>query len=182
MTLIDRAIETAFRAHKNQVRKGTDIPYVTHPVAVGIMLARAGCGEEVIAAGILHDSMEDTGMSLGEIREEFGERVASIVEGVSERDKSLPWEVRKAHTIESLKTAPLEVRLVACADKLHNVRTIARDYGKLGEQVWQRFNRGKEQQAWYYREIVKALCTGSDAVDSAPLFQELKKEVEKLFG
>src|SRR5438045_7386901 len=98
--MIDLAIEVAARAHYGQVRKGTDIPYISHPYAVGMMLARAGCPEEVIAAGILHDTVEDTYITLEYLRETFGEQVTLIVEGCSEPDHgSAPWEVRKAHSL-----------------------------------------------------------------------------------
>ena len=87
--MIDLAIEVAAKAHQNQVRKGTDIPYITHPLAVGIILAKAGCSDEVIVAGILHDTLEDTPLTLDCIQETFGPRVASIVKGASEPDRSL---------------------------------------------------------------------------------------------
>src|SRR5438270_10454843 len=113
MSTIDRAIELAATAHRHQVRKGTDIPYITHPYVVGIMLAQIGCDEEVVAAGILHDTVEDTPLTLDDIRAQFGDRVASIVEGCSEPDKSASWEHRKQHTLEYLKSAPWEVRIVS---------------------------------------------------------------------
>lgn len=181
-TLIDLAIEVATRAHENQVRKGTNVPYITHPFAVALILSQAGCSDEVIVAGILHDTIEDTSITLDDIRETFGERIASIVMGCSEHDKSLPWEERKEHTIEFLKTAPLEVRIVACADKLHNVRTIASEYRKIGDEVWDRFRRGREKQEWYYREISETLSKNSDNQSNAFLFQKLKNEVADLFG
>src|SRR5947209_15832446 len=109
--MLDLAIETAARAHAGQVRKGTDVPYIAHPYAVGMMLARVGASEEVVAAGILHDTVEDTYLTLDWIRDNFGEKVAMIVEGCSEPDHgSQPWEARKEHTLEYLKTAPWEVR------------------------------------------------------------------------
>ena len=180
--MIDLAIEIAAKAHRNQVRKGTDIPYITHPFAVGIILFRAGCPDEVIIAGILHDTIEDTSITLDYIRETFGEKVASIVAGCSEPDKSLPWEDRKEHTIEYLKTAPLEVRLVACADKLHNIRTIAAEYAKIGDKVWERFKRGREKQEWYYRGLVESFYESVNSREASPLFQELSADVENLFG
>ena len=122
MSLLDTAIEIAARAHRDQLRKGTDVPYITHPYGVGLMLARAGYDEEVIAAGILHDTVEDTDVTLEQVREIFGARVAHIVRGGSEPDKDLPWEARKRHTMEQLATASIEVRAVTCADKLHNIR------------------------------------------------------------
>nr|WP_090820603.1 HD domain-containing protein [Paenibacillus sp. yr247] len=157
MEIINVAIEVATYAHRHQYRKGTDIPYISHPFAVGMILAQAECDVEVVAAGILHDVVEDTEITLLEIEQRFGRRVAQIVSGVSEPDKSLTWEERKKHTLEFLKTAPLEIRLVSCADKLHNIVSIRRDMEKIGEAVWSRFNRGKEQQAWYYRNVLVSL-------------------------
>jgi len=119
--MIDLAIEVAVKAHQNQVRKETEAPYITHPLAVGIILAKAGCSDDVIIAGILHDTVEDTEITLDTIRKKFGEKIASIVKRVSKPNKSLPWEERKGHTLNYLKTTPLAVRLVACANKLHNI-------------------------------------------------------------
>jgi (p)ppGpp synthase/HD superfamily hydrolase len=179
---IERAIEVAVKAHEKQVRKGTDIPYITHPLAVGIMLARADCADEVVAGGILHDTIEDTSITIDYIREKFGDKVASIVEGCSEPNKSLPWEDRKKHTIEFLKTAPFEVRLVACADKLHNIRTIAHNHRRIGDEIWERFKRGRKKQEWYYRNLVSSLCNRSDNRFYVSLFQQFKCEVEILFS
>jgi len=142
--MIDLAIEVAVRAHQNQVRKGTDIPYITHPMAVGIILAKAGCSDDVIIAGILHDTVEDTPITLDYIRDIFGKKVSMLVEGASEPDKSLPWEERKEHMVNYLKTAPLAVRLVACADNLHNIRTIATEHEKMGTKSGNAL--GKEDQ------------------------------------
>ena len=111
-------------------------------------------------------------------RENFGAKIAKIVEGSSEPDKSLPWKERKEHTIEFLKTASDEVRAIVCADKLHNIRSIIRDYEEVGEEVWKRFNAGKEQQKWYYTNVVESLGTQS----TFDLLKELQKEVDRLFG
>ena len=183
MRLIDTAIEVAAKAHHGQLRKATDVPYVSHPYAVGMMLARAGMPEEVIAAGILHDTVEDTYITLDDIREVFGERVATIVEGCSEPDKAAHWEERKKHTLAYLPTAPWEVRAVACADKLHNLRTIAEAHRQVGEQVWERFKRGRSDQEWYYRGLVTSLCdTPSADGKETPFCAEFKEEVGRLFG
>ena len=175
---VDLAIEVATKAHKNQMRKTTDTPYISHPFSVGMILSRVGCTEDVIVAGILHDTVEDTDITLEYIRENFGEKVAAIVEGCSEPDKSLSWEERKEHTLEYLRTAPLEVLLVACADKLHNIRSISSEYCKIGDNVWERFKRGREKQEWYYRGLVESLCCGME--DS--IFQEFKEQVESVFA
>jgi len=180
--MIYQAIEVAVKAHSNQVRKGTDIPYISHPFAAGMILSQAGCSEEVIAAGILHDTIEDTPVTLDLIREKFGEKVASLVKACSEPDKSLSWEERKKHTIEFLRTAPLDVRLVACADKLHNIRCIADDYRRIGDKIWQRFKRGKDKQEWYYRSLAEVLGDQIDNQEKIAIFLQFKEEVEKLFG
>lgn len=181
--LLDRALALAAKAHKDQVRKGTDIPYISHPYAVGLILQKAGCREEVIAAGILHDLLEDTEVSLERIQEEFGAEIAAIVEGCSEPGHDeLPWETRKEHTIVYLKTAPAEVRLVACADKLHNVRSMLADYQNIGEGLWQRFKRGREQQEKYYRGLVASLGERMDSLEFERIYRKFETAVGELFG
>ena len=180
--MIGFAIEVAARTHHGQFRKGTDTPYISHPYAVALLLSEAGCSEDVIIAGILHDTVEDTSLTLEYICDNFGRKVAEIVEGCSEPDRSLPWEQRKKHTVEFLKTTPIKVRTVACADKLHNLRTIIADYQNIGDDVWERFSRGKEAQEWYYRELVASLCNQSDCQSVGEIFQQFRDAVEALFG
>jgi (p)ppGpp synthase/HD superfamily hydrolase len=178
MDLIEKALQVAAMAHDGQYRKKTNIPYITHPIAVGMILMKAGYEDELIAAGILHDTVEDTPLTLKNVEESFGSKVARIVEGCSEPDKTLSWEDRKKHTIEYLKTAPLEVRVVVCADKLHNIRSISDDYQQMGEEVWTKFKRGKDQQKWYYQNVLASLGLQS----SFNLLEELKIEVNRLFN
>ena len=178
MNIIEQALRTASQAHEGQYRKGTKIPYITHPVAVGIILIKAGYNDEVVAAGILHDTVEDTILTLKDIEQEFGPEIAEMVAGSSEPDKSLPWKARKEHTVEFLKSASTDIRAVVCADKLHNIRSIINDYKLDGEEVWNRFKRGKVQQQWYYTSLVESL--GMDY--TSPLLEELKKEVKRLFN
>lgn len=178
MDMIEKAIIVASKAHDGQYRKLTQIPYITHPLSVGLILLKANVKEELIAAGILHDTVEDTELTLEEIKEEFGEVVAEIVDGCSEPDKSLTWEERKEHTISFLRTASEEIRIVVCADKLHNIRSMIRDYEELGDQVWRRFSRGRDKQEWYYRNVTASLGHSS----TFPLLDELKSEVNSLFG
>jgi len=173
---IDLACETATIAHNGKNRKGKEIPYIAHPMAVAILLARAGASEEAILAGILHDTVEDADLTLEIIEEQFGLEVAEIVEGCSEPDKNLPWEERKEHTLEALKTASDGVWLVSCADKLQNVRNMAVEYMKHGDVIWGYFNRGKEQQVWYYQSMVESLAGNRDY--NPELFDELKAEVD----
>ncbi|MBT2640523.1 HD domain-containing protein [Bacillus sp. ISL-39] len=177
MELIDKALQIASLAHEGQYRKNTKIPYIAHPAAVGMILQKAGYHDEMVAAGVLHDTVEDTDLTLADIERDFGKAVAMIVEGCSEPDKSLSWEERKEHTIEYLRTAPEEIRIVACADKLHNVRSIRQAIEHSGEEVWTRFKRGKEQQEWYYKNVLKSLGYTSKFA----LLAELEKEINLLF-
>lgn len=178
MNLIDKAIRRAATAHDGQFRKASKLPYISHPFAVGMILAQHGCTEAVIAAGILHDTVEDTDVTLEQIEAEFGSEVAALVAGASEPDKSLSWEERKTQTIDYLKTATLPVRQVVCADKLHNASSILADLRAEGEQVWDRFNRGKQEQHWYYTNIVASLKENG----SFAMVDELEQVVGELFG
>jgi hypothetical protein len=179
MNIIDKAIQFAAIAHKDQTRKSTDIPYITHPFAVGMLLQKAKCSEEVIAAGILHDVLEDTPVTYEELSAQFGSRIADLVVAASEHDKSLPWEIRKQNTIDHLKKASIEEIQVITADKLHNLKSIQDDYLQYGEEIWNRFNRGKRQQHWYYSSIVKELRRRKK---DFKLIGELEKTVKEVFG
>lgn len=180
--MIDRAIRFAVRAHGSQKRKGSDTPYIVHPFGVAMMLARAGCTPAVITAGLLHDTIEDCGVTAAQLEKEFGPEVAAIVVGCSEPHRGHSWEDRKEHTLTYLRSAPMEIKLVACADKLHNVRTMREDQGALGEALWGRFKRGREQQNWYYRGLVEAFRPEIAAGLYPELFQALEHEVSALFG
>ncbi|HEX9444329.1 MAG TPA: HD domain-containing protein [Candidatus Binatia bacterium] len=180
--MIFAAIEFAARAHSGQFRKGTNIPYIVHPLGVAKILLEYGCAEAVVAAGMLHDTVEDTPVALDDIRRSFGDEVAALVEGASEPDKSDTWENRKRHTIEYLKTAPVDVLLIALADKLDNLRSMRADYERLGDAFWSRFNRPMESQRWYYRSLAE-LFSGRRAPEPlGALARELTAEVERLFG
>lgn len=181
--MIEKAIHIAVRCHDRQKRKGTKTPYIVHPFAVAVTLARAGCPEEVITAGILHDTLEDTTLTEEALERGFGPIVAAIVKGATEPDSgNASWEQRKAHTIKYLREeAPLEVRLVAAADKLHNICSIAADLETHGEAVWDRFNRGRGEQAEYYRGLVDSLCRRNDNTGYEPLFQTLERKVKEVF-
>jgi (p)ppGpp synthase/HD superfamily hydrolase len=180
--LIDAALNFAAEAHQGQTRKGTTIPYIVHPV--GVMLCLQAAGEtdpDLLAAALLHDTLEDAGVSAETIAERFGPRVAEIVVGASEpfaRDD--PWEDRKAHTVAYLRTAPRAVQLVAAADKLHNLSSMVADHAALGEALWGRFKRGRPEIAWYYRSITASLQAGGLA--EHPLVRDLAATVAQLFG
>lgn len=178
MSIVEKAIEVAAKAHDHQYRKTTDLPYIIHPFSVGIMLLQHGYSDEVVAAGILHDTVEDTELTLDEIKLAFGKTVSHIVKGASEENKQLSWEERKKATLDHLTHESYEVCVVVCADKLHNIRSIRRELETYGEMVWNRFNRGRDKQAWYYKGIVSCL---RDKLYGEELFSLLEKEVEEVF-
>lgn len=179
MNIIEKAINFAAKAHVGQTRKSTDIPYISHPFAVGMILQESKCSDEVIAAGILHDTLEDTSVTVEELSEHFGEEITKLVEAASEPSKSWPWKERKRHTIHALQNASLEEIQIIVADKLHNLRSIRVDIELQGESVWDRFNRGKRDQHWYYSSIVKALIPRKKEFK---LIGKLEKEVKAVFG
>ncbi|SOC11164.1 HD domain-containing protein [Ureibacillus xyleni] len=179
MKIIEKAINFAAKAHDGQMRKSTNVPYITHPFAVGMLLQQLNCSEEVIAAGILHDTIEDTEATYEQLVQEFGEKIANFVQAASEHDKSLPWEERKQHTIHSLASASLEEIQIIIADKLHNLRSIREELESQGDVVWSRFNRGKAQQHWYYSSIVKAVLHRKEEYQ---LIEQLEEEVQAVFG
>lgn len=150
------AIEFAAEKHKNQFRKATTIPYIVHPMEVLQILYSMRVDTNLMIAGVLHDTLEDTDTTAEEIQSLFGEDVLKLVLSNSE-DKSKSWDERKQHTIDSLKTADKREQMLVMADKLSNLRSIAFDYEQIGDKLWERFNAPKESQAWYYSKIQDAL-------------------------
>lgn len=175
------AVEYAARAHRDHFRKGTRIPYIAHLISVAKILTEYDCTEEVIVAGLLHDTVEDTSITLEDIRRSFGEKVARLVEAASEPDKFDTWENRKRHTIEYLKTAPMDVLLLSCADKLDNIRSIKEDYERFGESVWKRFRRAKDSQKWYYSALADIFVNRTEGEPGATLFRQFYYEVQQVF-
>jgi (p)ppGpp synthase/HD superfamily hydrolase len=175
--LIDRAVEFAAIAHRDQLRKSPEleIPYIQHTVMVGLILQRAGYSEEVVAAGVLHDVLEDTEVSLVMLQEEFGPRVADLVNSVSEQDKSLPWEERKERYLRHLETAGDESKAITASDKIHNINSILVSL-KRGADIWCVFKRGREAQLDRFRRLLKTLKSNW----SSPLLLELEEVVERL--
>lgn len=182
MSRIDDAIVFVAKAHRKQVRKGTDIPYISHPFSVAMLLQQAGCDEDIVIAGLLHDTVEDTDVTLDDIIEHFGHHVADLVTAASEPDKSLPWEERKQHTLEFLAKAPLDVRRLVCADKLHNLRSILADLEREGSAIWDRFNRGRDDQIWYYSGLLDSIYTDLPEDHDDVLFAAYRHAVVELRG
>ncbi|MEZ6057907.1 MAG: HD domain-containing protein [Planctomycetaceae bacterium] len=164
--MIEKALRIAAVAHAGQMRKGSAIPYLTHPVQVAIILERNGFDDDrIIAAAILHDVVEDTSVPLKELQDQFPPEVGEWVAALSERKidvcgASRSWEDRKREHLDEIGHAPLEARAIALADKLHNIESIVIDLD-LGEDVWSRFNAPRERLHWYYSEMIAA--TSADA-------------------
>jgi (p)ppGpp synthase/HD superfamily hydrolase len=174
------ALGYATEVHAGQSRKGTSVPYVSHVLAVCSLVLEDGGGEDEAIAALLHDAVEDGGGQpvLEEIRRRFGDRVAEIVWACSDTDETPkpPWKERKARYIAHVRAAGPDARRVSCADKLHNVRSILRDYRVDGERIWGRFNAPPEEQLWYYRALVEAFRQP----DRSPLVAELERVVSEL--
>lgn len=180
--LIDRAIGFAARAHEGQRRKTGNVPYIAHPVGVAMILLAMGYNEKIVVAGLLHDTVEDTAVTLAEIKRTFGPEVANIVAYCSEPPKrGTTWEARKLHMIAKLREAPLEAKLVAAADKYHNLSHTLYTKQTLGSAIWQRFGRGKEEQAWYYRTVSDSILANVPNPENHPIFGYLTAAVDELF-
>ena len=162
--LFDRAARFALQAHAGTERRGKGFPYIIHPMEAAVICASITDDEEVLAAAVLHDVVEDAGVTANEVEALFGRRAAEIVAGDSEdkREGLSPaetWKVRKVENIEHIKSASDPgVRIVCLGDKLSNIRSIQRDYGVLGDDLWQRFNqKDPAEHAWYYSTIAETL-------------------------
>ena len=155
--LIHKAIEFVAVAHREQLRKSSDLPYIVHLFEVAQILTANGASDDVICAGILHDTLEDTKTTKSDLIDNFGQKITNLVCANSE-NKSLSWEERKQQTIDYIKNeATIDELLVICADKLSNIRSCFSDYEKLGDKLWDRFNRGYDKQKWYYLSLSSAL-------------------------
>ena len=180
MENLQQAIEFAAIAHRDQQRKSTDIPYITHPFAVAMLLQQDQAPENVVIAGLLHDVIEDTRYTLEDIGQQFGSKVMDIVRECSEPDKSRPWEERKREFIDQLQTASFEAQWVTCADKYHNLFTINRELGKKGMPVWERFKRGYPDQKWYYQAI-EDILSSQTRLQGSFLFINFQHLVQSVF-
>lgn len=182
--MINRAIVFATEAHKGAIRKGSKLPYILHPLETAVIVSTMTTDEHVITAAILHDVLEDTNVTYEQLKQEFGVAADYVKSESEDKRRDLPpeqtWKIRKQETIEHLKNETcLEIKIIALADKLSNIRSIYHDYQELGESLWQRFHeKRKSEQGWYYKELVKVL---SD-LNYTLAWQEYKVLVEQVFG
>jgi (p)ppGpp synthase/HD superfamily hydrolase len=158
--LVERAMRVAAYRHRNQNRKASGLPYISHPCSVALILMKAEFDdEEIIAAALLHDVVEDTDYSMEALEEEFPTRVAEYVAVLTERKTESDgtkrnWQDRKDEHLESVARAPLEARAIVLADKLHNLGTMLYDL-EAGEEIWSRFSAPQEKILWYHRAMIK---------------------------
>ena len=174
------ALAFALAAHGEQKRKGSDVPYAAHLLGVASLVLEAGGDEDMAIAGLLHDTIEDTEVTAGDIETGFGPRVAAIVEGgtdTAEHPKP-PWRPRKERYLAHLRSpdTPAEVLTVSRADKLHNARSMLLACRALGEAFWSRFNAGAEEQLWYLSSVVDIF---SDRLPG-PMTDELRRVRDEL--
>ena len=181
--LLDRAIIFAVQAHHNSERRGKGFPYIVHPMEAVEIVATITPDQELLAAAALHDTIEDTDVTVEDLRREFGERIARLVhaesdqavEGVSEEES---WRDRKQAAIERLARASHDAKIVAMGDKLSNMRAIWRDYKTMGDQLWQIFHvKDKASHEWHYRGLARSLSELSDTF----AYQEFVSLIDKVF-
>lgn len=139
--LIEKAAKIAVQAHDGQMRKESDIPFIIHPFIVALKLAKSGFGDVVIAAGLVHDVLEDTDFPEEKLRQALGDEVLKIIKTVSE-DNSLSWEERKQKYLESVRNGSKEAKAVSVCDKIHNLESILAAYQSLGPALWKKFSYG----------------------------------------
>lgn len=182
--LVDRAILFAVKAHSGTERRGKGFPYVIHPMEAMAIVATITPDPELLAAAALHDTVEDTDITLDVLRAEFGERVAKLVadesdvftEGKSEEET---WHQRKKAAINRLARAPHDAKIVALGDKLSNMRAIARDYAAQGDALWNIFHaKDPKDHEWHYRGLADALRELQDT----PAFQEFEQLINQVFA
>lgn len=176
----DEALALAAHLHREQRRKGTSIPYLSHLLAVSSLVLEAGGDEDQAIAGLLHDSLEDQSeqTSYADLRDRFGPGVADVVRACSDTEvvPKPPWRQRKQAYLEHLETADPQVLLVSRADKLHNARAILTDLREQGQQLWTRFSADRQDQLWYYRSLAEVFTRRLPT----PQSQELARTVEAI--
>lgn len=177
---VERAIAFAMEAHKGMSAKCTNRPYILHPLEVVQILTAMDADTNLIAAGALHDTVEDTDVTMLDIYETFGVDIAGLVAANTE-DKRDIWYMRKLHTIEMIEDLPIREKMLIMADKLANLRRMMRDYEEIGDQLWERFNAPQHMQAWYFGNIEDGLLDLQDYYDTKRCYWEYNGLYKDLF-
>lgn len=181
--LVDKAIVFATQAHHSTERRGKGYPYIIHPLEAMTIVATISNDPELLAATVLHDTIEDTDVTYEDIKSEFGTRVADLV--ATETDvknapdgRKLSWQERKQRDMDNLRIASRDVKIIAIGDKLSNMRAITRDYRTKGDELWQIFRvKDKATHAWRYKGLREALCELSDTF----AFKEFDQLIREVF-
>lgn len=192
--LLDRAIVFAVRAHSGTERRGKGYPYIVHPMEAVEIVATMTADQELLAAAALHDTVEDTDVTVEQIREEFGDRIADLVAAETDilpaeaadgkadaagNDEASTWHARKRAAIDRLAGASRDAKIVALGDKLSNMRAIARDYAVEGDDFWNIFHvKDPASHAWHYRGLLESLRE----LEGSPAFNEFETLVKQVFG
>lgn len=195
--MIVKAFELAHKLHKGQYRKGEGrIPYIVHPMKVATILIKFKQPQYVVAAGFLHDIVEDTGFTLNELKKDFNKDVVRLVEMATELDhQKYSWKERKDHMINKVKDARKDEKILVCADKLANVTDMIYDYKRMKAEVWMQFidhfpkekDRDKlvewyyQYSEWYYRSMLESLAAGKDSIKNTMIFKDYKRAINRLY-
>ncbi len=180
----EKALVYATRAHRDQTRKKTGIPYIAHILGVTAIAMEYGANETEAIAALLHDAVEDCGGAkrLRDIERKFGKAVAKIVDGCTDTYETPkpPWRERKEAYLAHLKDSDSATRLVSASDKLHNTRAILADLRRHGLEVFGRFSGKKDGTLWYYRALVTAFREHGDHADLVGELDRVVTQIEKL--
>lgn len=178
---IKKAIDFAIEVHRDQNRKGKDVPYITHPMGVALIISLVSKDEDLICAGLLHDTIEDAepygSITKEQIEKEFGKKVSEIVNDLTEQDKTIMWEERKRQALAHVNDMPNDSLLVKSADVLHNITDQIADYKIERDMMFERFNAGKAQQLERYEKLISAV---GNKWKENPLLDELKEKLDEV--
>lgn len=185
--LLDRAIVFAVQAHHNSERRGKGFPYIVHPMEAVEIVATITPDQELLAAAALHDTIEDTDVTVEQLREAFGDRIANLVHAESDQidgklfdgtNEEETWHARKQAAIDRLAKAPHDAKIVAMGDKLSNMRAIWRDYQTKGDELWNIFHvKDKASHEWHYR----GLATSLKELEDTFAYQEFVRLIDEVF-
>lgn len=181
--LLDRAIVFALRAHAGTERRGKGFPYIVHPLEAVTIVATMTSDQELLAAAALHDTVEDTDVTIDQIRAEFGDRIASLVATdsdipVQDMNAEDSWYVRKQAAIDRIAASSHDAKIVAMGDKLSNMRAIARDYVMQGDALWNLFRvKNRKDHEWHYRGLAEALRELQDTF----AYKEFEQLINQVF-
>ena len=182
--LLDRAIIFAVKAHAGTERRGKGFPYIVHPMEAMEIVATMTPDQELLATAALHDTVEDTDVTVEQLRAEFGSRIAALVADESDEmpadiPESASWHARKQAAIDRLARASRDAKMVALGDKLSNMRAIARDYAVQGDALWSLFHvKERKDHEWHYRGLADSLRE----LEGTPAFQEFESLINQVFA